>query len=530
MKNFSSLSPRARLALGGLVSITVGLGLAPQAGAHYYSNDGSAEADKHLKGPISLTRVIRNGQVCYQVAYTEFIYRDVSPLFYPAEQALQALEAAYCAAPNSWGADPDQSLNCHPSGGGAQAALYAGAVSPHGQALRIPQDMKEFQSYLAGSTNGGGNNQGGGFAQNATVAGSRLSQISKEPLMDAAVARMYAFQFAAQATGTTPNSVDGMLKGADAYTKMAPAAQVFMQVAALYKGQIDFQANGNVVSNGNGGNYNNGTLANLLRSKGIRTGGGVGANDVETLGAIAKALDAGQISLSEIINSGAIGDQARYNRIIDFVESGTYAMTLAQYDRTAYNPNSGAKGNLNGNTGNATFNSVSRATLASDQSAKTSVLQAAYAISPNPSRAGALAATDPFYQKVLDLHDLNGVGRIYGKAEAQNFASSIRCFMAMAMDGDRVLANLDAHDRNHLAAFDADNNGVVGDAELEAGLKKLATFTEAVAQDAREQTGGVAPGGTRDQACGVAPAPVVTPKPTPVPTPVPTPAPRSGGY
>ncbi|MEB3238535.1 MAG: hypothetical protein VKO64_13055 [Candidatus Sericytochromatia bacterium] len=529
MKNLSSLSPRARVALGGLVSMTVGLGLAPQAGAHYYSNNGTAEADKHLKGPITLTRVVQNGKVCYQVAYTDFIYRDVSPLFYPAEQALQQLEAAYCAAPNSWGGDPDQSVDCHPAHGGAQTALYSGSVSPHGQALRIPQDMKEFQSYLAGATSGGGKGQNGGFAQNNTVAGSRLSQINSEPLMDAAIARMYAFQFAAQASGTTPNSVDGMIKGAEAYTQMSPAAQVFMQVAALYKGQIDFQANGNVVSNNNG-NYNNGTLAALLRSKGIGTGGGVGNNDVETLGAVAKALNEGRVTLSDIINSGAIGDQARYNRIIDFVESGSYAMTLAKYDRTAYNPGSTTKGSLAGNTGNATFNSVSKVILASDQSAKTAPYQATYAIAPNPSRAGALAAQDPFYQKVLDLHDLNGVGRIYGKAEAQNYASSIRCFMAMAMDGDRVLANLDAHDRNHLVAFDADNNGVVSDAELEAGLKKLATFTEAVAQDAREQSGGIAPGGTRDQACGIAPAPAPTPKPTPVPTPVPTKAPSSGGY
>ncbi|MEB3300150.1 MAG: hypothetical protein VKO21_11780 [Candidatus Sericytochromatia bacterium] len=530
MPSFRYLPPSARLALGGLVSLTVGLGVAPRAVAHYYSNNGVAEEDKHIKGPISVTRTVQGGQVCYVVGYTDFAYRDVSPLFYPAEQALQALEQAYCVAPNAWGSDPDQALNCHPSNHGSQAALYSGSVSPHGQVLRIPADPKEFQSYLAGSTNGGGNNQNGGFAQNATVAGTRLSQINNEPQMDAAVARMYAFQFAAQANGKTPNSVDGMVAGANAYAKMQPAAQMFMQVAALYKGQIDFQANGKVVSGNAGGNYNNAKLAALLRSKGIGTAGGVGNNDVETLGAVAKALNNGQITLSDIINSGAINDQARYNRIIDFVESGTYAMTLADYDRSAFNPNSTAKGNRNGNTGNATFNSVSAATLRSDQSSKTNPYYQQFNYSPKPSRAGQLAATDPTYRKILELHDLHGVGRIFGKTEAENFAASIRCFMAMAMDGDRVLANLDAHDRNHMVAFDADNNGIITDAELEVGLQKLATFTKAVAQDAMEQSGGIAPGGTRDQSCGIAPTPAPTPVPTPKPTPVPSAPKPSGGY
>ena len=90
---------------------------------------------------------------------------------------------------------------------------------------------------------------------------------------------------------------------------------------------------------GGPGNYDNPGLKNLLIRAGagdLAQGAGVGQTDVQTIGAITAAINRGQLSLNDIINSGTIDNPQRYFNIINYVGQGGFAQDLRNYDHAGF--------------------------------------------------------------------------------------------------------------------------------------------------------------------------------------------------
>ena len=161
--------------------------------------------------------------------------------------------------------------------------------------------------------------------QSDGIPGTRFATVAPSQLWNANVGRLYAYQFAAQATGSDPLSAQGLQAGAQAMQQMTPDAQLFMQVASVFKGNLD----------GGPGNYDNAGLKQLLINAGagdLTTTSGVGETDVQTIGAVAAAINRGQLSLQSVIDSGTIDNLDRYGQIINYVQSGHFQTDLNLYD------------------------------------------------------------------------------------------------------------------------------------------------------------------------------------------------------
>jgi hypothetical protein len=227
-----------------------------------------------------------------------------------------------------------------PPGGTVPPSDLPVGYAPSGT-LPVPADRSEFASYVSAATRQG-KGQNGNIAQKDALAGTRFAQVVDSKLFDAALARGYAYQFASAAKGFSTSTPNGLADGANAFYRMSPDAQAFMQVASIYKGDLE----------GGAKNYDNGKLKGLLARAGYDGANrpGVGKTDIETLGAVADALDKGVISLNDVMQSGAIKDMGKYRKVIDYVQSGKFAQTLAQYDSTPFQ--GGGNGGSAGNAGN----------------------------------------------------------------------------------------------------------------------------------------------------------------------------------
>ncbi|HVE81194.1 MAG TPA: hypothetical protein VND93_00030 [Myxococcales bacterium] len=209
------------------------------------------------------------------------------------------------------------------AGGGLGGVGGLGGPAQARSLMPMPTDPREFASYIQGATNGDGK-QDGNVKQNRSIAGSRFGQIADGNQFKAAVARDYAVQFAAVGNGYNGRSAQGLAQGARAFGAMSKDAQTFMMVAADYKGQ--------------GKNYDNGKLQDLLKKHGLASANkpGVGKTDIETLGAVAKAVSDGKISLKEITGTkGVIKDEGAYQKSIQKVTSGQFAREVQGYETGA---------------------------------------------------------------------------------------------------------------------------------------------------------------------------------------------------
>lgn len=198
-----------------------------------------------------------------------------------------------------------------------------------GQSLSLPTDRQDFASYLQAQRIGGTLQGKTGIAQKDAIPGSRFGRLQDPHLWDVGVARNYAFQFAAYASDNDALTPQGLQAGAQAFQNMTPDAKLFMQVASVFKGDI----------NGGPGFYDNPGLKRLLESKGqfdLASPAGVGETDVQTIGAITKAINRGVLSLNDIINSGTIDNMPRYREIIDYVTSGGFQNDVNRYDNTPF--------------------------------------------------------------------------------------------------------------------------------------------------------------------------------------------------
>ncbi|MEW6283958.1 MAG: hypothetical protein AB1758_35425, partial [Candidatus Eremiobacterota bacterium] len=197
----------------------------------------------------------------------------------------------------------------------------------NGLFLRTPLDPNEFASYNQAQIAGGALQGSTTIFQRDALPGTRYAQAQDPTLFHAATARMYAYQFAAYARGYDPLTPDGMADGARAFPAMAPDARVFMQVASVFKGNLL----------GGPDNYDNPVGQSLLASRGLTdlaSRPGVGQSDVQTIGAVAAALDQGALTLKEVIDSGFIQpeDMPRYMNIIGYVVDGGFNQDLGRYD------------------------------------------------------------------------------------------------------------------------------------------------------------------------------------------------------
>lgn len=217
-----------------------------------------------------------------------------------------------------------QSAGTTTSTGGAYGSTGTGGTGGS-VALPTPSDPQEFASYIQAQIAGGALQGKTGVAQADAIPGSRFGQVQDSTMWQASLARNYAYQFAAQAVGANPLSADGLAAGANAFGQMKPEAQLFMQVASVFKGNLM----------GGPGFYDNPGLKNLLESKGLGqfvNDPQVGQTDVQTIGAVAAAINSGQLSLNDVINSGTISDLNRYNQVIGYVSQGGFAADLNRYD------------------------------------------------------------------------------------------------------------------------------------------------------------------------------------------------------
>lgn len=213
--------------------------------------------------------------------------------------------------------------NYNPQVGGGG---YGGGVGP---GLPRPSDPQEFASYLQAQVAGGALQGGTGIAQSDAIPGTRFGQVQDSTMWHASVGRTYAYQFAAYAGGHDPLSPQGVSAGMQTFEQMSPDAQLFMQVASVFKGN----------SHNGPGFYDNPGLKNLLLQNGLSDLANqpqVGQTDVQTIGAIAKAIDQGHLSLNDVINSGTIDNLNRYNQIIQYVQGGGFANDLRNYDTVPF--------------------------------------------------------------------------------------------------------------------------------------------------------------------------------------------------
>lgn len=188
-----------------------------------------------------------------------------------------------------------------------------------------PSDPNDFLSYLQAQRLGGTLEGKTGIAQRDALPGTRFAQVENPQAWQASVARNYAYQFAAYAVGADALSAQGLEAGQQALSQMSPDAQLFTQVASVFKGNL-LQGPGF---------YNNPGLKQLLISRGLTelaNRPGVGETDVQSIGAITIALNQGRLSLQDIISSGTIDNMDRYQQVIHYVQQGQFQRDLQFYD------------------------------------------------------------------------------------------------------------------------------------------------------------------------------------------------------
>jgi hypothetical protein len=206
-----------------------------------------------------------------------------------------------------------------------QPMFYPGYPGEAGRTMAYPTDRGDFASYLQAQVRGGALNGDTGIAQNDGIPGTRFATVQDNSAWNASVARNYAYQFGAYAMGADPLSPQGLEFAAQNWNKMSPDAQLFTQVASVFKGN----------ALGGPGNYDNPGLKQLLIERGfgdIANRPGVGQTDIQTIGAITQALNSGRLSLNDIIQSGTIDNIDRYFNVINYVQGGGFNQHLQFFD------------------------------------------------------------------------------------------------------------------------------------------------------------------------------------------------------
>jgi hypothetical protein len=225
-----------------------------------------------------------------------------------------------------------------------------GAGGDEGAADNIQFSKDDALNYILGSTQGGKITQEASIFSSYANPNSRFANIGDTNEFDAVVAKVYASQFAGYAAGIDVvynpgdkiNTIaDNIAQSQQLYNQLTPEAQLFADVASVYRG--DF---------GNRGNYNHSVMKDLLVSWGRQDIAnqslvGVDGADAQTIGGIVKALNeekdpaTRQTWLQQIFDfsnntpsspSGAVPNISDYQNAINLVQSGAIDKLMENYN------------------------------------------------------------------------------------------------------------------------------------------------------------------------------------------------------
>lgn len=236
-------------------------------------------------------------------------------------------------------------LSTASAGVGATSALTgltAGAPEPQ-------FSQNDALNYILGSTRGGTITQEASIFSQFMQPNSRFNQVGDSNEFDAAIAKIYAAQFAGYAQGIdvvfNPGDdinqiANNITQAQTAYSQLNPEAKIFSDVASVYRG--DF---------GNRGPYNNPVLGQLLQKWGradIAAKPLVGVADAQSIGGIVQALNEEanpairQAWLQDIFDfannspsspSGAVPQLQDYQNAINIVQNGTLNRLMANFNQ-----------------------------------------------------------------------------------------------------------------------------------------------------------------------------------------------------
>ena len=216
------------------------------------------------------------------------------------------------------------------SQGGIDSGLSIDFYQGSGRfSLVRPSDPQEFASYLQAQLAGGAAQGGTTVSQLDAIPNTRFARVEDPILWNAGLARNYACQLAAQSLGFQPLEASGIEQGSQVYGQMSAEAQLFLQVAAVFKGKLLDGPD----------EYDNPGLKDLLVSKGLTqfiNDPAVGFRDVQTLGAIGAAMNAGELTIAEVLNSGTFEDIERYDEVVEFVYSGRFRDAVFEYEAVPF--------------------------------------------------------------------------------------------------------------------------------------------------------------------------------------------------
>lgn len=213
-------------------------------------------------------------------------------------------------------------IEVQPGNSGLSIDLYGGSRQFQ---LVSPGETQEFASYLQAQIAGGALQGSTSVQQVDAIPFTRFALVEEANLFHAAVARNYAVQLAAESLGYDPLTEAGLQQALAGYQQMNPEARLFLQVAAVFKGNLLEGPS----------NYDNPGLKELLVSKGLTqfiNDPQVGDRDIQTLGAIGAAMNAGQLTIADILNSGTFADIERYDAIVEFVYAGGFRKLVEEYE------------------------------------------------------------------------------------------------------------------------------------------------------------------------------------------------------
>lgn len=209
---------------------------------------------------------------------------------------------------------------------GLSIDLYGGAWQ---FSLVPPTDPQEFDSYLQAQIAGGALEGRTDIFQADAIPFTRFALVEAADLFHAAVARNYATQLAAESLGYDPLDETSLRQAAQEYAQMNPEAQLFLQVAAVFKGKLLDGPD----------EYDNAGLRDLLVSKGLGhfiEDPQIGDRDIPTLGAIGAAMNAGQLTIADVLNSGTFEDVERYDLVVEFVFDGRFKKLVDEYESVPF--------------------------------------------------------------------------------------------------------------------------------------------------------------------------------------------------
>ncbi|MBI3926155.1 MAG: hypothetical protein HY319_11485 [Armatimonadetes bacterium] len=330
----------------------------------------------------------------------------------------------------------------------------------YGLFLRLPEDPREFSSYLACFKRSDRN-----ISQTQALPGTRFWEARDAHLWQAATARAYCFQIAAFLRGFSPVSPRGLSEGARALLTVAPDARIFTQIGALYVGGVM----------GGPAYFDNRRFGDLLRLRGLADLAGqpgVGHSDLETMAAVSFAMERGALTFNDVLACGAVADLERFQELLGYVADGSFNYDLGLYDLIPLGQGEGSA--FAGGIGS--FTAVEVASSGQGEASRPPLLE-----NPHAERLAILLA-DPVVRAHYALFDLDGDGLVSGP-EVAAALSTLHDLLNLMLSGASPYPTTPAVLRNYFRHHDCDKDGKYTKEEIRHLLHDLMPVVEAILLD-----------------------------------------------